>query len=58
MLQSHPQQMPEVEVPQSEGLLAPRAIECDDFPFEQLSRIAERESWRKEINRPTYHIHK
>ena len=36
----------------------PRAIESDDFPFERLSRIAERESWRKEIYRPTYHIHK
>ena len=35
-----------------------RAIECDDFPFEQLSRIAERESWRKEIYRPIYHVHK
>ena len=38
--------------------IAPRAIECDDFPFEQLSRIAESESWRKEIHRPIYHIHK
>ena len=37
---------------------APRAIESDDFPFEGLSRIAERESWRKEIYRPIYHIHK
>lgn len=36
----------------------PRAIECEDFPFEHLSRIAERESWRKEIYRPIYHIHK
>ena len=36
----------------------PRAIECDDFPFEHLSRIAERESWRKEIYRPIYHVHK
>ena len=35
-----------------------RAIEGDDFPFEQLSRIAERESWRKEIYRPVYHVHK
>ena len=38
--------------------LVPRAIECDDFPFEKLSRIAEAESWRKEIYRPIYHIHK
>lgn len=36
----------------------PRAIEDDDFPFEALSDIAEIESWRKEINRPLYHIHK
>ncbi|MBF0348376.1 MAG: DUF1156 domain-containing protein [Magnetococcales bacterium] len=35
-----------------------RAIEGDDFPFEALSDIAEVESWRKEINRPPYHIHK
>ena len=35
-----------------------RALEDDDFPFEALSDIAETESWRKEINRPTTHIHK
>lgn len=35
-----------------------RALEDDDFPFEMLSDIAETESWRKEINRPTTHIHK
>jgi putative DNA methylase len=34
------------------------AIEDISFPFEQLSDIAELESWRKEINRPPYHIHK
>ena len=34
------------------------AIEESAFPFEHLSDIAELESWRKEINRPTYHIHK
>lgn len=39
-------------------LMTPRAIECDDFPFEELSHIAEAESWRKEIYRPIYHIHK
>ncbi len=38
--------------------VGPRAIEDDAFPFETLSAIAERESWRKEINRPTTHIHK
>lgn len=36
----------------------PRAIEDVTFPFEVLSDIAEAESWRKEINRPTTHIHK
>jgi len=35
-----------------------RLIESDTFPFEFLSSIAERESWRKEIYRPVYHVHK
>lgn len=35
-----------------------RAIEDAFFPFEKISKIAEQESWRKEINRPVYHIHK
>ena len=34
-----------------------RAIE-GDFPFETLSLVAEAESWRKEVHRPIYHIHK
>ncbi|MCR4312568.1 MAG: DNA methyltransferase, partial [Candidatus Uhrbacteria bacterium] len=29
-----------------------------DFPVVEVSRLAEQESWRKEINRPIYHIHK
>lgn len=33
-------------------------IETDDFPFEFLSQLAERESWRKEVHRPIYHVHK
>lgn len=33
-------------------------IETDRFPFEFLSQLAERESWRKEIHRPIYHVHK
>jgi putative DNA methylase len=33
-------------------------IETDNFPFEFLSRLGERESWRKDIHRPVYHIHK
>lgn len=28
------------------------------FPILEVSQLAERESWRKEINRPIYHIHK
>ena len=28
------------------------------FPIGEVSKIAERESWRKEIYRPIYHIHK
>lgn len=35
-----------------------RAIERDDFPFEYLSEVAEAESWRKEVYRPIYHVHK
>lgn len=38
--------------------MPPRAIEQDDFPFEALSEMAELESWRKEIHRPIYHVHK
>jgi putative DNA methylase len=29
-----------------------------DFPSVPISQIAEQESWRKELNRPLYHIHK
>jgi putative DNA methylase len=29
-----------------------------DFPSGPLSVLAELESWRKEVNRPTYHMHK
>jgi adenine-specific DNA methylase len=34
------------------------AIESHAFPFEALSDISEIESWRKEVNRPIYHVHK
>ena len=34
-----------------------RAIE-DEIPFERISEIAEVESWRKEVYRPVYHVHK
>lgn len=46
--------------PYGEPILAgrgERAIE-DGFPFEQVSEIAEAESWRKEVYRPIYHVHK
>ena len=29
-----------------------------EFPIVEISQIAEQESWRKEVNRPIYHIHK
>lgn len=35
-----------------------RLIETDTFPIGFLSALAERESWRKEIYRPIYHVHK
>jgi putative DNA methylase len=35
-----------------------RLIESDEFQFEFVSELAEMESWRKEIYRPIYHIHK
>ncbi len=37
---------------------ARRLIETDAFPYAFLSQLAERESWRKELHRPVYHIHK
>jgi putative DNA methylase len=40
------------------GGFAMRLIETDRFPFEFLSKLGERESWRKEIHRPVYHVHK
>lgn len=33
------------------------ALECD-FPIIEVSQVGEQESWRKEIYRPIYHIHK
>jgi putative DNA methylase len=35
-----------------------RLIESDSFPFEFISQLGEMESWRKEVYRPIYHIHK
>lgn len=34
-----------------------RALECG-FPVTEISQLAEHESWRKEVHRPIYHIHK
>ena len=36
----------------------PRAIENPAFPFDKFCEVAELESWRKEIARPVYHVHK
>lgn len=49
---------PEESVTPGLPLAQLRAIEDDAFPFEALSDVCEIESWRKEINRPLYHIHK
>lgn len=35
-----------------------RIIETDSFPFDFISGLAARESWRKEVHRPIYHVHK
>lgn len=35
-----------------------KIIQTDKFPFEFLSLLAEKESWRKEIHRPIYYLHK
>ena len=35
-----------------------RLIETDAFPFEFISGLAEKESWRKEVYGPIYHVHK
>lgn len=37
---------------------APMSALETDFPILEVSQLAEQESWRKEINRPLYHIHK
>ena len=29
-----------------------------DLPIEEIGVLAELESWRKEVNRPVYHLHK
>jgi putative DNA methylase len=36
----------------------PKTALEDNFPIVQISELGEQESWRKEINRPIYHIHK
>ncbi len=41
-----------------DSFLIPCALENRNFSFELFSKVAEQESWRKDINRPIYHIHK
>lgn len=48
----------EVMTQMKTNVLTPRLIETDDFAFDFLSELAERESWRKEVHRPIYHVHK
>ena len=38
-------------------IFMPKLIE-NNFPFASLSRLAEQESWRKEVHRPIYYLHK
>ncbi len=35
-----------------------KVLILNDFPYVEISKIAEKESWRKEVYRPIYHIHK
>jgi putative DNA methylase len=42
----------------TQSRVQPRLIETDAFDIAFLSRLAEKESWRKEIHRPIYHVHK
>lgn len=46
-----------VEIPATEQSDVTRPIE-KGFPLAEVSLLAQRESWRKEIFRPIYHIHK
>ena len=49
---------PSKRVTKDTGLALARLIESDNFPCGFVSRLAEAESWRKEIYRPIYHVHK
>jgi putative DNA methylase len=46
-----------MKVLESQKIIHKKAIESD-FPIVEVSQLAQKESWRKEINRPIYHIHK
>ncbi len=48
----------ETKIDDARPVPPPTLIESDEFPFEFLSSVAQRESWRKEVYRPVYHIHK
>ncbi len=50
MMQTDPQE-------EQEFTSMPKLIESG-FPFARLSQIAEHESWRKEVYRPVYYLHK
>ena len=54
---SSPGQALETSLPQEKALDDTKAIEVA-FPVKEISQLAERESYRKEIFRPLYHIHK
>lgn len=47
----------QVSIPRAAGT-GIRAIESDHFPIDFVSKLALRESWRKEIYRPMYYTHK
>jgi len=51
---AQPRPVPEITLPRVPRLTA---LECD-FPAAVLSRIAEHESWRKEVHRPATSTHK
>jgi putative DNA methylase len=46
-----------MKILESQKIIHKKAIESD-FPIVEISQLAQKESWRKEINRPIYHIHK
>lgn len=39
-------------------LMMNKRVDHTLFPIQKISLVAKKESWRKEISRPIYHIHK